>query len=46
MDTDVPIVAIFVGAGLLGYAVIFSLLVMWNRVLDHVHRSGNEKKQG
>jgi hypothetical protein len=36
MENEVLITAIFVGSGLLAYVVIPGLLVMWDRVLDHM----------
>ncbi|HZD43231.1 MAG TPA: hypothetical protein VE134_04160 [Methanomicrobiales archaeon] len=46
MENEVLIVGIFVGAGLLAYVVIPGLLVMWDRVLDHMRRTGENKEQG
>jgi hypothetical protein len=45
MENEVLIVGIFVGAGLLGYVVIPGLLIMWDRVLDHMGRTGSGKRQ-
>ena len=42
METEVLIVLIFVGGGLLAYVVVPGLIVVWDRVLDFV----GEKKQG
>ena len=42
MDNEILIVAIFVGGGLLGYVIVPGLLVMWDMVLDHITRSGEE----
>jgi hypothetical protein len=36
MESDVLITAMFLGAGLLAYVVIPGLLVMWDRVLEHI----------
>ncbi|MDI6719642.1 MAG: hypothetical protein QMD46_08545 [Methanomicrobiales archaeon] len=44
MENEVLIGGIFVGAGLLAYVVIPGLLVTWDRVLDHMRRTGSEKK--
>jgi hypothetical protein len=47
METDILITGIFVGAGLLAYVVIPGLLVMWDRVLDHMEAdsgTGEQKK--
>ena len=38
MDSDVIITGIFVGAALLAYVVIPGLLVVWDRVLDHMDK--------
>jgi len=44
MDTSVLITLAFIGAGLLAYVVIPGLLVMWDRVLDHMEAGDGEKK--
>jgi len=36
METETIIVAAFLGAGLLAYVIIPGLLVIWDRVLDHM----------
>ena len=36
MENEVLITGMFLGAGLLAYVVIPGLIVMWDRVLDHV----------
>jgi len=36
MENEVLITGMFLGAGLLAYVVIPGLLVMWDRVLDHM----------
>ena len=36
MENEVFITGIFVGAGLLAYVVIPGMLVIWDRVLDHM----------
>jgi len=38
MENEVLITGIFVGAALLSYVVIPGLLVMWDRVLDHMNQ--------
>jgi len=40
MDNELIITAIFVGAGLLAYVIIPGLLVIWDRVLDHMEAGG------
>jgi len=40
MDNEIIITASFLGAGLLAYVVIPGLLVMWDRVLDHMEDGG------
>jgi len=44
MDTSLIITGAFLGAGLLAYVVIPGLLVMWDRVLDHMEESEGERK--
>jgi hypothetical protein len=41
MENEVLITAIFVGSGLLAYVVIPGLLVMWDRVLDHMENNNS-----
>ena len=36
VDNEILIMACFLGAGLLSYVIIPGLLVMWDRVLDHM----------
>lgn len=43
MDNEILIVAIFVGAGLLGYVVIPGLLVIWDMALDHISRTKGDQ---
>ena len=40
MENEILITVIFVGAGLLAYVIIPGLLVMWDRVLDHMEDTG------
>lgn len=42
MENEVLIVAIFVSAGVLSYVIIPGLLVMWDRVLDHMGATGEK----
>ena len=44
MDTELIITGAFLGTGLLTYMVIPGLLVMWDRVLDHMEESEGNKK--
>jgi len=44
MDNEIILVGAFLGTGLLAYVIIPGLLVMWDRVLDHMETSGTEKK--
>jgi len=48
MENEILLTAIFVGSGLLAYVIIPGLLVMWDRVLDHMEQngSGGGKEQG
>jgi hypothetical protein len=43
MDNEIILVGAFLGTGLLAYVVIPGLLVMWDRVLDHMET--NEEKK-
>jgi hypothetical protein len=36
MDNEVLITAAFLGSGLLAYVIIPGLLVIWDRILDHM----------
>jgi len=36
LENEVLITGMFLGAGLLAYVVIPGLLIMWDRVLDHM----------
>jgi hypothetical protein len=40
VENEIIIMAVFLGAGLLAYVIIPGLLVMWDRVLDHMENSG------
>ncbi len=40
MDNEIIIMGAFLGTGLLAYVIIPSLLVMWDRVLDHMETDG------
>ncbi|MGA2162091.1 MAG: hypothetical protein ABSG28_07855 [Methanoregula sp.] len=43
METEIVLVGAFLGTGLLAYVIIPGLLVMWDRVLDHIET--NEEKK-
>ncbi len=43
MDNEFILVGAFLGTGLLAYVIIPGLLVMWDRVLDHIET--NEEKK-
>jgi hypothetical protein len=43
MENEILITVIFVGAGLLAYVIIPGLLVIWDRVLDHMGSSKGVK---
>jgi hypothetical protein len=47
MDNELILTGAFLGAGLLAYVIIPGLLVVWDRVLDHMESSGtgDQKKQ-
>jgi hypothetical protein len=38
MENETLITGMFLGAGLLAYVIIPGLLVMWDRVLDHMNQ--------
>ena len=44
MDNELILTGAFLGAGRLAYVVIPGLLVMWDRILDHME-DGDQKKQ-
>jgi len=44
MDNELIIMGAFLGTGLLAYVIIPGLLVMWDRVLDHMESGGNNSK--
>jgi hypothetical protein len=45
VDNELIIIAGFLGSGLLAYVIIPGLLVMWDRVLDHMESgTGDQKK--
>ena len=41
MDNELIITGAFLGTGLIAYVIIPGLLVMWDRVLDHMEDRGN-----
>jgi len=43
MENEILLTAIFVGSGLLAYVIIPGLLVMLDRVLDHMESSKGGK---
>jgi hypothetical protein len=43
METEIILAGAFLGTGLLAYVVIPGLLIMWDRVLDHMET--NEEKK-
>ena len=44
MDNEIIIMAAFLGAGVLAYVIIPGLLVVWDRVLDHMEYGDETKK--
>jgi len=44
MDTELILTGAFLGTGLLAYVIIPGLLVMWDRVLDHMESGGSGPK--
>ena len=45
MDNEIIIMGAFLGTGVLAYVVIPGLLVMWDRVLDHMEAEGGQAKK-
>jgi len=45
VDNEILIMAAFLGAGLLAYVIIPGLLVIWDRVLDHMESGTGEQKK-
>jgi len=45
METKVQITLIFLGAGLLAYVIIPRMLVIWDRVLDHMGNTGTGEQE-
>jgi hypothetical protein len=43
MDTELVLVGAFLGTGLLAYVIVPGLLVMWDRVLDHMETNEETK---
>jgi len=43
MDTELVLVGAFLGTGLLAYVIVPGLLVMWDRVLDHMETNQETK---
>ncbi|MFA7303164.1 MAG: hypothetical protein WC015_01545 [Methanoregula sp.] len=41
VDNEILIMALFLCAGSLAYVIIPGLLVMWDRMLDHMEDSAN-----
>ncbi len=41
MDNEIIVMGAFLGTGLLAYVIIPGLLVMWDRVLDHMESPNN-----
>ena len=44
METEVQLTLAFLGAGLLAYVIIPGMLVIWDRVLDHMDGGEEGKK--
>ena len=44
MDNELIIVGAFLGTGLLAYVIIPGLMVIWDRVLDHMEDAGDRPK--
>jgi len=44
MDNEIILMAAFLGTGLLAYVIIPGLLVVWDRVLDHMESGDQNRK--
>ena len=44
MDNELFIIGAFLGAGLLACVIILGMLVIWDRVLDHMGSSGKNNE--
>ena len=44
MDNELILIGAFLGTGLLAYVIVPGLLIMWDRVLDHMEESEGERK--
>ncbi len=44
MESELILTGAFLGAGLLAYVIVPGLLVMWDRVLDHMEDRENTPK--
>jgi hypothetical protein len=44
VDSEIIIIGAFLGSGMLAYVIIPGLLVMWDRVLDHMEHGEDKKK--
>lgn len=44
MESELILTGAFLGAGLLAYVIVPGLLVMWDRVLDHMEDRSNNPK--
>ena len=44
MDNEIILTLAFLGTGLLAYVIVPGLLVMWDRVLDHMEESEGGRK--
>jgi len=43
VENEIIIMAAFLGAGLLAYVIIPGVLVIWDRVLDHMEESNGRR---
>jgi len=45
MDNELVIIGAFLGTGLLAYVIVPGLLVIWDRVLDHMETGTDEDRK-
>jgi len=43
VENEIIIMAAFLGAGLIAYVIIPGVLVIWDRVLDHMEESNGRR---
>jgi hypothetical protein len=44
MDNEIIIMGAFLGTGVLAYVIVPGLLIIWDRVLDHMEEDQSKKQ--